>query len=110
MLRISHFLEQQAEAQGRANTPSFSCRPLFLCLKLSILPAEPLNTPGCINQFLFARKKWVAFGANFNPDILLGGPYLHRIAACTANRGLKILWMDALLHVKPPCLVELLSR
>jgi hypothetical protein len=105
VLRISHFFEQQAEAQGQANTPSFSCRPLFLCLKLSILPAESLNTPSCINQFLFTRKKGMAFGANFNPDILLGGPYLHHIAACTVNRGLKILWMDALLHVKPPWVV-----
>jgi hypothetical protein len=71
-------------------------------LKLGIFPAESLNTPGRINQFLFARKKGVAFGTNFNPDILCGAPYLHHIAARAANRGLKILWMYTLLHFKSP--------
>jgi len=70
--------------------------------KLSIFPAESLNTSGRIYQFLFARKKGMTLGANFNPDIFFGRPYLNHITARTPNRGLKILWMYVLLHVRPP--------
>jgi len=86
------------------NRQLFCCFPFILIpgLKLGIFPAESLNTPGCINQFLFARKKGVALGANFNPDILCGGSYLYYVAASTANRGLKILRMYFLFHLRPP--------
>jgi hypothetical protein len=75
---------------------------VILGLKIGIFPAKPLNASGCIYQLLFACKKGMAFGADFNPYIFFGRACLHHIAARTANRGLKILRMYILLHVKPP--------
>jgi hypothetical protein len=40
----------------------------------------------------------MAFGANFDPDILLGGPGLEYVAAGTSNTGFMIIWMDLSFH------------
>jgi hypothetical protein len=71
-------------------------------LKLGILPAESLNTTSRIYQFLFPGKKWMALGANLNPNIFLGGARLHHVAARAMNSSLKILGMYVLLHLSPP--------
>jgi hypothetical protein len=60
---------------------------VILGLKIGIFSTKPLNASCCIYQFLFACKKGMAFGADFNPYIFFGRACLHHIAARTANRG-----------------------
>lgn len=66
---------------------------LFL-LKLSVFLAEPFNTAGRVDQFLFAGKKWMAIGANFHAYIGFGGPGFDDIAAGTFDLCFGIFWMN----------------
>lgn len=75
------------------------CSAFVPGLKFGIFPAEPLNTTGRIYEFLFPGKKRMTLGANFNPDVLLGGTYLNHVAACTMNLRLKKIRMYAVLHL-----------
>ena len=52
----------------------------FFLLKFFIFFAEPLDAAGGIDKLLFAGKKRMALGANFNSDILPGGPDLKYIS------------------------------
>lgn len=59
---------------------------------------ETVNTAACINKLLFTGKERMAFGANFNTDILLGRAGLDNITASTGNGSLAIIRMDLFLH------------
>lgn len=61
---------------------------------LGVLGAEPLHPPCCIDQLLFACKKRMTVGTDFNRDILHGRSRFYDISASTFNRRLVILWMN----------------
>ncbi len=61
---------------------------------LCVLGAEPLHTPRCIDQLLFACKKRMTVGTDFNRDILHCGSRFYDISASTLNCRLVILWMN----------------
>jgi hypothetical protein len=67
-------------------------------LKFLVLFAKALNAPGRIHQLLFAGKKRVAFGANFNMDVAFGRTDLHNVSAGTRNGRLRIAWMNVRFH------------
>ncbi len=71
---------------------------MFVCL----LHAEPLleaiNTSARINQLLLAGEERMAFAANINAQLLLGGTRLEGFAAHAAHDALAVIRMDLLLH------------
>ena len=72
-------------------------RILFVVLHTVTL-LESVYTSAGINELLFAGEKRMAFGANFNTDILFSGTRRNNLAARTRDRGLVILGMDTLFH------------
>ena len=63
---------------------------------------EAINTSAGIDELLLTRKEGMAFGANFNADILAGGAGLDLRAARAADDGGLILGMDVLFHWLSP--------
>ncbi len=61
---------------------------------LGVLGAEPLHPARCIDQLLFACKKRMTVGTDFNRDILHGRSRFYDISASTLNCRLVILWMN----------------
>ena len=56
--------------------------------------AEPLDPAGGIDQLLFAGKKRMTVGTNFNRYILHGGSRFYDISASALNGCVVILWMN----------------
>jgi hypothetical protein len=72
---------------------------VFVFLKFLVLLAEPFDPTGGVDQFLFSGKKRMAFGTNFDPDILLGRPGCDLVTASTLDGRLKIVGMDVCFHI-----------
>jgi len=69
-----------------------------LVLKFFILFPETLNSTRCVDQFLFAGKKRMAFGAYFHADIGFGRTNLYLVAARTPYAGISVIRMNAVFH------------
>jgi hypothetical protein len=93
MLPTSRMFSQQKEVTGRINLSG-----LRLVLKFFIFFPEPFNTTRSVNQFLFAGKKRMAFGAYFNADIGLGRTNLYLVATRTSYAGISVVRMNAVFH------------
>ena len=65
----------------------------------AVAASEFFDTPGGIDELLFAREKWMTSSANtdFNIATRRAG-VIHR-AARAHNIGIVILWMNACFHV-----------
>jgi hypothetical protein len=71
-------------------------------LTATVLAAELVHTPGCIDEPLFACIEWMAGGAYFDVQILTDGRLrLKNIAAATVDTDGLILRMDFRLHDDP---------
>ena len=70
----------------------------FACSLQTELLVETVYASTSIDQLLLAGIEGVTLRANFDLDILLRGPGLNHRAACTTDRGLLIVGMDAFLH------------
>ena len=84
--------------QQREVTGGLKLRGFRLVLKFFIFFPETFNTTRCVNQFLFASKKRMAFGAYFNADIGLGRTDLYLVAARTPYTGISVIRMNAVFH------------
>jgi hypothetical protein len=73
-----------------------------LFLKFLVFFTKSFNTPGRIHQFLFAGKKRMALGANFNTDVLAGRADFHDIATGAFDVGFRILRMNIRFHFFQP--------
>ena len=73
-------------------------RLLFFLLKFLIFFAESFDATGGIDQFLLAGKKWVAFGANFDADVLFSRSDFQHITTGALNGGLMVLRMNVSFH------------
>jgi hypothetical protein len=93
MQLASRMFSQQSEVTGGINLSGFG-----LVLKLFIFFPETFNTTRCVNQFLFASKKRMAFRAYFNADIGLGRTDLYLVATCTSDAGISVIRMNAAFH------------
>jgi hypothetical protein len=80
---------------------------LLLGLFYIVFPAEPFDTAGGINEFLFARKERMTGGTDFNFNILGGGTGFYHITAGAAYLSDLIFGMDFLFHVSDPPVVRL---
>jgi hypothetical protein len=89
----SRMFSQQSEVTGGIKLSGFR-----LVLKFFIFFPETFNTTRCVNQFLFASKKRMAFGAYFNADIGLGRTDLYLVATRTAYAGISVIRMNAVFH------------
>jgi hypothetical protein len=67
-------------------------------LKFLVLSAESFNAASRIDQLLFPGKKWVAFRANFDADILFGRANLQNIATGAFDACFRILRMNVRFH------------
>lgn len=76
-------------------------RILFVVLHTVTL-LESVYTSAGINELLLAGEKRMAFGANFNANILFRGAGSDYIATCTSDSGFFILRMDIFLHSCSP--------
>ena len=65
----------------------------------SIFLLEAFDPTGSINQFLFARKKWMATGTNFDVQFFLGGTRRPGSATGTVNEGVFVGGMNTSFHV-----------
>lgn len=74
------------------------CCAELLILIFFIFLAEPLYSTGRVHEFLFARKKRMAFGADLNTNVCFGGSRFEDITASARYRRLKILWVNVLFH------------
>jgi hypothetical protein len=72
---------------------------LFLVLEFCVFSAETLDAAGGIDQFLFPCIKWMAAGADFNPDVGLCRTNGDFIAAGTPHRGFIIFGVDIVFHI-----------
>ena len=68
---------------------------LFVQIKALL---KSVHTSAGINELLFSGKERMAFGTNFNVDVLLGRRSLDHVTACASNGGLIITRMDVLFH------------
>jgi hypothetical protein len=94
------FSQRQTKAALSGNATSVY---LSVCKLLHIEALlKAVNTPAGIHQFLLSGKERVAFGANFNPDVLLGRGSLDLVATGADNLDGLILWMDSLFHAISP--------
>ena len=93
MQLVSRKFSQQSEVTGGIKLSGFR-----LVLKFFIFFPETFNTTRCVNQFLFAGKKRMAFGAYFNADIGLGRTDLYLVATCTSYAGISVVRMYAVFH------------
>jgi hypothetical protein len=93
MQLASRMFSQQSEVTGGINLSGFR-----LVLKFFIFFPETFNTTRCVNQFLFASKKRMAFGAYFDADIGLGRTDLYHVATRTPDAGISVIRMNAALH------------
>lgn len=59
---------------------------------------ESVNTATGIYQLLSAGKERMAFGANFNPDVLFGGTGLKLCTTGATNGRFFVVGMDSLFH------------
>ena len=84
---------QQSEVSGGIKLSGFR-----LVLKFFILFPETLNSTRCVDQFLFAGKKRMAFGAYFNADIGLGRTDLYLVAARTPYASISLIRMNVVFH------------
>jgi hypothetical protein len=107
MQPVNRMFSQQSEVAGRVKLSGFR-----LVLKFFILFPETFNTTRCVNQFLFAGKKRMAFGTYFNADIGLGRTDLYLVAARTPYTGISVIRMNAVFHdfFNPLKLVDLSCR
>ena len=84
---------QQSEVTGGTKLSGFR-----LVLKFFIFFPETFDTSRCVNQFLFAGKKRMTFGAYFNADIGLGRTNLYLVATRTPYAGISVVRMNAVFH------------
>jgi hypothetical protein len=84
---------QHSEVTGRKKLSGFR-----LVLKFFIFFPKAFNTTRCVNQFLFAGEKRMAFGAYFNADIRLGRTDLNLVATRTTYTGISVIRMNAVFH------------
>jgi len=71
---------------------------VLIILKFFIFFTEPFDTAGRIDELLFSGKKRMAFGTDFNPNVLLGRSDLNHVAADTFYGRLKIIRMNVSFH------------
>ena len=93
MQLASRMFSQQSEVTGGISLSGFR-----LVLKFFIFFPKSFNTTRCVNQFLFASKKRMAFGAYFNADIGLGRTDLYLVATRTTYAGISVFRMNAVFH------------
>jgi hypothetical protein len=89
----NRMFSQQSEVTGGIKLSGFR-----LVLKFFIFFPETFNTTRRVNQFLFAGKKRMAFGAYFNSDIGLGRTDLYLVATRTPYTGISVIRMNAVFH------------
>ena len=59
---------------------------------------EAIDATAGVNQLLLAREERMAFGADFNADVLFGRTGFNHFAASTRNSGLLVVGMDIVSH------------
>ena len=64
----------------------------------AVLSVELVHAAAGVDELLLAGIERVAFGADFNGDVLFGGTGLNHIAAGAADRGRIIIGMNAFFH------------
>src|SRR3989338_721273 len=69
---------------------------------LAVLAPEPLDAAGRIHQFLLAGEKRMAVRADFDVDLLPGGPRVIRGPAGARDRAGHVVGMNALFHTTAP--------
>ena len=71
-------------------------KPLFLAKAF----LESFNATACVNNFLFASEKWVAFVANINFDDIFFNTRacFESVSARALNRNFVVFWLNAVLH------------
>jgi hypothetical protein len=86
---VTH-IQPQASARLSSSGRTF-------CLQ-AVLPSELLDAAGGVDKFLFAGKKGMAVGANFDVDAACRRAGFHYMAAGAYNRGGFVFGMDPSFH------------
>ena len=92
-LLASRMFSQHNEVTGGIKLSGFR-----LVLKFFIFFSETFDTTRCVNQFLFASKKRMAFGAYFNADIGFGRTDFYLVATRTSYAGIGVIRMNGVFH------------
>lgn len=71
----------------------------LLILAHAVLSVELVNTSARLGSFLLACIERMAFGTDFNVNVLVGRACYKCIATVTCYSCLMIIWMDSLFHV-----------
>ena len=69
-----------------------------LLLGLTVTLFEALDPASGIDELLLTGKERMAFGANFNPDVLFSGTGLKFCTTSTTNGRFFVVGMDSLFH------------
>ena len=83
-------------------------KTLFCCLGASgVTLIEAINAAGCVYEFLFSRKKWMALGANFDMQFFSDRRARGKgISTCTGYRNFLIIRMNFCFHFDCPTFYE----
>jgi hypothetical protein len=73
-------------------------RKELLILEFFVFFSESFDTAGRIHEFLFAGKKRMTFGTNFDADVFFRGSDLYGVAAGTLHGRVEIIRMDVSFH------------
>lgn len=71
----------------------------ILLLIHAIFPIELINTSTRLCSLLLACVEWMAFGTDFNVNILFCRTCHECIATVTCHSCLMVIWMDSFSHV-----------
>jgi hypothetical protein len=69
-------------------------------LGAAVALGEFFNTTGRVDEFLFAREKRMASGADTDSNVAPGRASVIHRAACANHVGFVILWVNACFHVR----------
>ena len=83
------------------SSPCFLPGERYVLLETVFL-LELFNTTFGIHELLLSRVEWMAVRTNFDLQILLCGPCLDHIPACTGNGCRIVFGMDLGLHYSIP--------
>jgi hypothetical protein len=108
------YTKNGTKSKGR---PPFALRTASVNSHMSLLlihskaSLKTVHTSAGVNQLLSAGEKRMALGADFHPDILLGGTGLYDFATSTGNSCGLVAGMDSLFHgLSPLSISEILHN
>jgi len=100
---VAALCERRRAATPKAFGAATAQLSFLLCprgFRAAVAASEFFDTPGCIDELLLAREKWMTSSTNTDLNIATRRAGVINRAARARNIGIVILWMDACFHLQ----------